>query len=229
LQSSELDVALIPSFEFFRIGDAEVISNACIGCRGPVRSVKLLFNKAPEDVRTLALDEGSRTSAALAQILLRKRFGLEPSVLDLPIDADFRCSQADAVLVIGDRAMNVPDSDYRLVWDLGEVWRQTTGLPFVFAMWVLRTANPISSEDALAVTEALEASRDQGLASVSELAKANHANYQITEDDCLRYFTEQLHFTLGEKEQQALELFRELAIEYNLLPTHTDTHQLQTS
>src|SRR5215831_14178958 len=74
LAAGRLDVALIPSIEFFQKPDYKIVSDACIACRGPVRSVKL-FSRVPlERIKTLALDEGSRTSVALVRILLRERF-----------------------------------------------------------------------------------------------------------------------------------------------------------
>ncbi len=87
LHAGELDVALIPSIELFRCAsdDWSIVSDACIACRGPVWSVQLLFRKPPEQVQTLALDEGSRTSAALAQILLKDRCGIRPQLEPLPI------------------------------------------------------------------------------------------------------------------------------------------------
>src|ERR1700683_2381713 len=65
LAAGQLDVALIPSIEFFQDPCYTVVSDACIGCRGPVLSVKLSSRVAPHEIRTLALDEGSRTSVAL--------------------------------------------------------------------------------------------------------------------------------------------------------------------
>src|SRR5687767_13448828 len=78
LAAGKLDVELIPSIEFFRRQGYQIVSDACIGCRGPVRSVKL-FSRVPlAEIGTLALDEGSRTSVALVRILLQERFGLAP-------------------------------------------------------------------------------------------------------------------------------------------------------
>ena len=85
LSAGELDVALIPSIEVLRDADYEIVSDACVATRGPVLSVTL-FSKVPwEEIRTVALDEGSRTSAALTQLLLRKRYGVTPDVSPLPI------------------------------------------------------------------------------------------------------------------------------------------------
>src|ERR1044072_1475060 len=62
LAAERLDVALIPSIEFLQDPSYTIISDACIGCRGPVMSVKLFSRVAPERIRSLALDEGSRRS-----------------------------------------------------------------------------------------------------------------------------------------------------------------------
>src|SRR5436853_4914289 len=100
LAAGRLDVALIPSIEFFQRPDYTIVSDACIACRGPVRSVKL-FSRVPlKDIRTLALDEGSRTSIALVRILLLERFGIEPVLLPFPIDARPETIAADALLMI---------------------------------------------------------------------------------------------------------------------------------
>ena len=103
LAEDRLDVALLPVFELFRQPDWQIVSDACVACRGPVWSVKLLFRVPPAEVRTLDLDEGSRTSAALAQVLLRRQFGLKPKLGTLPIGSGIKDSTADAVLLIGDR------------------------------------------------------------------------------------------------------------------------------
>ena len=109
LAAGRLDVALIPSIEFFKNPTYTIISDACIACRGPVRSVKLFSRVPPTDIRTLALDEGSRTSAALVRILLRKRFGIEPTFVPLPIDARPESVAADALLLIGDDRSTNPN------------------------------------------------------------------------------------------------------------------------
>ena len=83
LAAGRLDVAMIPSIEYARGQGYTIISDACIACDGPVRSVKLFGRVPVQQIRTLALDEGSRTSAALVRILLRERFGVTPETLPL--------------------------------------------------------------------------------------------------------------------------------------------------
>jgi len=105
LADGRLDVALIPAIEYFRAGSYTIVPGLSIASRGPVLSVTL-FSKVPwPGIRRVALDEGSRTSAALVQILLRKRHGVHPEVVPLPLDRTAEEADADAVLLIGDRAM----------------------------------------------------------------------------------------------------------------------------
>ena len=82
---------------------------------------------------TPVLDEGSRTSSTLAQILLAERHGVTPILEPMPIDHRTQDTKADAVLLIGDRAILPPKETFREIWDLGEEWYNWTGLPFVFA------------------------------------------------------------------------------------------------
>ena len=80
LQRGRLDVALIPVIEYFRAGRYAIVPDIAIASCGPVLSVTL-FSRVPwPEIRRVALDEGSRTSAALAQILLRKKYGARPTL-----------------------------------------------------------------------------------------------------------------------------------------------------
>ncbi len=105
LAAGRLDVALVPIVEWLRQPGHVVVSDACVACRGPVLSVKLYFRVPPSEVKTLALDEGSRTSAALALVLLDELAGVQPTCEPLPIGCGLESTAADAVLLIGDRAI----------------------------------------------------------------------------------------------------------------------------
>ncbi len=209
----DLDLALIPSIECFQNADYTIVSDACIGCRGPVLSVKL-FSRVPLDrIQTLALDEGSRTSIALTRILLRERFGREPACESLPIGGSAQQAQTDAVLLIGDRAMHAPHGEFVECWDLGEEWNRWAGLPFVFAMWVGRRDKVWTDLDST-----LRAARDTGVAHLNEIAQAEAARVGLTVDACLRYLRDNLYFFLGSRERQGLELFRQHAQQLGLAP-----------
>ena len=225
LQAGMLDVALIPIVEVFR-GGWRVISDVCIGCRGPVMSVKLFFRTAPERVTRIALDEGSRTSAALAQVLLHERFSVRPAVERLPIGSGVESTDADAVLLIGDRAIGphggpAPHDhrsrgrqagSFQLVWDLGDEWCRWTGLPFVFAVWAAR---------ADVVTDALEpqlmAARDRGVANLAAIAAVEAARHGLTVPQCLSYLRDNLHYQIGPAERDAIRRFHALTDSLGLL------------
>lgn len=210
LALGELDVALIPSVEFFQNPDYTIVSDACIACRGPVRSVKLLSRVPVEAIRTLALDEGSRTSAVLAQILLREQFGLSPELVPFPINAAPKSIAADALLMIGDRAIHPPAGEYVAEWDLGDVWCRRYELPFVFAMWVSGAGfQPASSEELTELCTILSRARDNGVAHVEQIARLEHARFDLSYDDCLTYLRDHLHFTLGPRELAGLRLFQQ--------------------
>ena len=218
LATRRLDVALIPSIELFR-GGHRVVSDACIGCRGPVMSVKLFFRTLPSRVATLAVDEGSRTSAALARILLAERYGVRPQVEPLPIGAGFADTRADAVLLIGDRAIGdravgLKGCAFQAMWDLGDEWCRWTGLPFVFAVWAARDGIDVGM-----LSERLSAARDAGRANLAAIAAAEAAAHGLTVPQCLSYLRDNLHYDLGPQEREALALFRRYAVAHGLAPT----------
>jgi chorismate dehydratase len=213
LAAGRLDVGLIPSIELARGRDYTIVSDACIACEGPVRSVRLFGRVPVEDIHTLALDEGSRTSAALTRILLRRRFGVTPTIEPLPIGASVETSAADAVLLIGDRGMTTVPGRFEFVWDLGEEWWQWTGLPFVFAAWVAR-----SGVDLRGVGETLAAARDEGLRRLPEIARREAPSIGIPEKDCLEYLRDHLKFHFGPRQRRSLERFYTLAAEEGLAP-----------
>jgi chorismate dehydratase len=214
LAAGQLDVALIPSIEYFQNPGYSLVSDACIACRGPVWSVKLLSRVALSEIRTLALDEGSRTSVALVRILLKQRFDLEPQTIPLPLGAELSSVDVDGVLLIGDRAMHVSRGDFRAVWDLGEEWCRWAELPFVFAMWVARGGGDVGDLAAI-----LEQARDAGVRSLPEIARREAPALGLSVDACLGYLRDNLHFSLGPLERLGLERFREHAARIGLVPS----------
>lgn len=218
LAAGRLDVAMIPSIESFRDAGYAIVSDACIACRGPVLSLKL-YGRAPvEGVRTLALDEGSRTSAVLARILLRERFGLWPEIQTLPIGATLEDSAADAVLLIGDRGMAPTNGRFEFVWDLGQEWFSWTGLPFVCALWIARPGIERAE-----IGRILSAARDEGVRCLAEIARQEAPKLGMDEKTCLTYLRDHLHFYFGPPERQGLQRFFELARKYGWVPGETDS------
>jgi chorismate dehydratase len=215
LAAGRFDIALIPSIEFFQDSTYRIVSDACIGCRGPVLSVKLFCRVAAEKIKRLALDEGSRTSAALARILLKQRYGIEPTLEPLAIGAGIDDTDADAVLLIGDRAIHSPAGRYAEVWDLGDEWCRWAELPFVFAMWVARAGVDLGG-----LVDALGEARDLGVAHIDQIAAVEAAPLGLTVPQCAAYLRDHLHFYLGPRERRGLKLFYDHAVELDLAPAN---------
>jgi chorismate dehydratase len=205
LAAGAIDVGLIPVVEFFRGDNYSFVPNVAIGSRGPVLSVTL-FSKVPwEEIRSVSLDEGSRTSAALTQVLLRKRYGVNPAVRPLPIDAPADDPGTDAVLLIGDRAMRACLPGYRFAYDLGEEWTNWTGLPMVFAVWAVRSGVELGEAEA-----AFHRAKEYGLAHAGAIAQREAAALGLDPGFCRRYLGNVLRFDLGPQELAGMQKFREL-------------------
>jgi chorismate dehydratase len=213
LAAGKLDVALVPSIEYFRHPGYRVISDACVACNGPVKSVKLFGRRPLDKIRTLALDEGSRSSSAMVSILLRDQYGLEPKLESLPIGASIEDCSADAVMLIGDRAMQASGRHYQFVWDLGQWWSEWTGWPFVFAMWVARPGIRLNGLD-----QALSIARDRGITRIPEIAQRESLKLGLDFDDCLTYLSQNLRYRLESPERHGLETFRRLAVSHGFIP-----------
>lgn len=208
-----LDVALLPSIEFFRARDYRILSHTCISSDGPVESVRI-FSKTPLDaMRSLALDVSSRTSAALAQILLKRKYGTLPALTTCTPDTDLWQIEEDAMLLIGDPAMKFTDHGTYNVLDLGEEWKRQTDLPFVYALWVARAGIGLADLEGRLVK-----ARDTGLANIATISSEASVEIGLDETLCLNYLGKTIRYHLGRRELEGLSLFQQYAAEDGLCP-----------
>ncbi len=216
LAAGTLDVALIPSVEYLRGARSgyEILPGFAIAAHGPVRSVKLFSRKPFGQIERLALDAGSRTSQALARVWLDAVHGVRPSRIEpLPLGVPVAESTADAVLLIGDRAMTVAPEGFHAVVDLAEAWHELTGLPFVFALWVARPGLDLDS-----LLDALTRCRAEGLAHASDLAAEHGPRLGLDVAACYDYLTNVLSYDLDESELEGLRRFARMASRLGLAP-----------
>lgn len=211
LAAGSLDVALIPVIEYFRAGTYSVVPGISIASRGPVLSVTLFSRKPWTDIRRVALDIGSRTSAALTQIILRHRYAVPAEVVSLPIDRAAEDVDTDAVLLIGDRAMQSCLPGFPFAFDLGQEWTDWTGLPFVYAIWAVRPGVDLGG-----VAEALAEAKRRGLTRVGHIAHDEAPRLGLDAGFCRRYLANIIHFDLGPREQAGLHHYYMLACEAGL-------------
>jgi chorismate dehydratase len=213
LLAGSLDVGLVPSITCLLEPHYEVVSDACVAARGRVLSVKLYFRKSPARVKTLALDSGSRTSATLARILLAERYEILPDIEPLPLDRMTTATNADAVLLIGDRAIESPAERFAATWDLGEEWTSWTGLPFVFAMWGTQRGRALGR-----LEDVLSQARDNGCRNLAAIARREAPLLGLSEQVTIDYLTQNLYYRLGPAERQGLFRFHQLAVKHQLAP-----------
>lgn len=214
MTAGELDVGLIPVVEFFRAKDYSIVPGCSISSRGPVLSVTL-FSRVPWDrIRSVSLDEGSRTSAALTRILLAN-----PAIEyhPLPIAAPADDVPTDAVLLIGDRAMKACLPGFEFSYDLGAEWFDRTGLPMVFAVWAVRPGVDLGEAE-----HAFVKAKRNGLSRAGVIAEREAKALGLDPGYCRRYFDTIVRYDLGEPELAGLRRYYQLATELNLAPEGGD-------
>ncbi|MEI8351814.1 MAG: bifunctional demethylmenaquinone methyltransferase/2-methoxy-6-polyprenyl-1,4-benzoquinol methylase UbiE [bacterium] len=200
LLERRVDAALMPVADFFTTPGLAMIPGLGIGTEQHVRSVLLRCNRPLQQVETVKLDPASRTSNALARILLERHWKRPVRFIE-----GGSKDSTDAEVVIGDRALCEPagpGGDY----DLASAWHDMTGLPFVFAVWVFHRDHPQSERLAEVVRQAKEA----GLAALPELVRQQAAKLKLEEPFCLDYFTRCIRYDLTPQHLEAMRLFREM-------------------
>jgi len=232
LRAGEADVGLLPVVEIFRGHSDGVVSSSGIACDGDVDTVKLYAAGDPGDLKRVSTDRGSRTSVALLRILLAELYGCRPDFLEAEPRATDRPAAGEGMLVIGDRCFefeaNLRETGTTTVqaWDLGGLWRQMTGLPFVFAAWATAPGFPARvGEQAVATLAALlDRARDHGLENLDALARREAQSGQLghqgqaTAEAIAYYFRQSLCYRIGEPELAGIRLFHELCIKHGEAP-----------
>jgi chorismate dehydratase len=213
LARREVEAALVPVIEYQRIPDLAIVPHVCVGSRRRVRSVVLVVRDELDDlreVRTVALDVSSRTSAALVRVIFREFLGFEPKWATRPPDVASMLRTADAALIIGDPGMTFP-RERVVVYDLAELWRRHTGLGFVFAMWMARAGElrRLRSLD-------FAGARDEGLRHVEEIASLYSRAVGLPPDEVKSYLLENISFELDEEMRAGLDLFYKLAHKHGI-------------
>jgi len=210
LHAGEVDLGMIPSVEY-AAGDYAIVPEIAIGSRGPVRSVNVFHRRPLGEAKRVALDLSSRTSVALAKILLRERLGRDPEYVSMGPPVESMLDAADAALVIGDPALYFRGEAERL--DLGEEWTARTGLPFVFAFWAGRPG----VVDAAGVARLQEALR-AGRGAVPEIAAQYNGLGAGRGAESEAYLRRNIVFDLGEAERAGLREFYRRAHALGLIP-----------
>jgi len=223
LAEGRADAALIPVIEYQRIHDLRVAPGACVASRRKVRSVLLASRVPIEEIRRVALDASSRTSAALIQIILTRFYGVSASYQSAEPKLEQMLESNDAALIIGDPAMLIDRSTLH-VYDLAEEWQKHTALPFVFAFWAVRSDSRTwpgeNSPDNIRI-DFLEA-KIEGTVHARELANIYSQRLGLSSEDLFNYLTENISYDLDGKSLEGLKLYYRYAWECGLISEPRD-------
>jgi len=213
LVRGELDIGPISLVEYLRRpGELLLLPDLAVGSDGPVLSVNLVSTVDPRELdgARVALGSTSRTGALLARMLLAHRYGVSPEYFTCPPDLTEMLLEADAGVLIGDaalRARHEAPARGLIVTDLGEAWRDWTGLPMVFAVWAVRrefaTAHPGLVKE---VHDAFVASRELCLDELDAVA-AVAARWEPFPAATLAEYFKTLDFSLGPRQVAGLREF----------------------
>jgi chorismate dehydratase len=210
LAAGELDAGLLPSIELQRIPGLAVVPGLAIAATHEVKSVLLLCRRPVAELRRVALDENSRSSAALVRIVLADGHGVEPELVGAPPDLESMLATADAALLIGDPALRARPRGL-LALDLAAEWRALTGTPFVFAVWAAR-----QGVDAGQLVAALSGSLALAQAELAAVVERGARELGLDRGSVHDYLTSSLSYRLGEAELAGLAEFHRRAHAHGL-------------
>jgi chorismate dehydratase len=206
LVDGELDVALVSSFEFLRNPIYRIVDDVSISSDGPVYSVVVAHHGDISEIKEIELDPASQTAVNLLRCLLAE---LGSAARLVP---KRKSEMKGEQLLIGDQAIRFRQShagEFQF-WDLGEQWKNLIGLPFVYALWLIRP----EVQDAKTIARRLRALRDENLANFDALIADEE---EFDSQFCSRYYREHLRFSFGEKENKGLRTFADLCAKHDLL------------
>ena len=217
LQNGTADIGIIPSAAYASIPEISIIPGVAIASKRAVRSILLVSLKPMDDIRTVALDSSSLTSAALTRVLFEKYWGGPRQFSAVAPNFEAMLAENDAALLIGDPALQIDRSRYH-TWDLAEEWLRFTGKPFVFAFWAVR--NDATKSSSLDLSGIFQSSRDHGLepGNLRQITQSWSEKLKLPADDLSAYLTSNIFYYLDDSCLEGLSLFYRYAHECKVLP-----------
>lgn len=220
LAAGELDVAFVSSFEFLRNPAYTIVDDVAVGSDGAVHSVFLAHRGPLDAVTEIALDPASQTSVNLLRCLLASR-RMSPRLVTASSEKPATVDGERAQLMIGDQAIRFREahaSNCEFL-DLGAEWKRATGLPFVFALWLIRP----EVQNPAAIALQLRDLRDRNLRGLERVIAAQHG---FSPNFCAFYFRDCLRFGFAEAEKAGLLEFRSLCEKEGILPQNNEPLRL---
>ncbi len=216
LIAHHLDIALTPLAALMELPTGSILGNACIACHGPVESVLIYAKRPLESLRHIAMDVSSRSSVLLAEILFREFYGVRPVQYQLAENTDPMETPTDAFLLIGDPALRFRQREpWEYRYDIGTLWKEKTGLPFVFAAWI---ACHDKHRDDVAIARTLQSARDRGCEDIAGVVADRASESPVSLERLHDYLGRSIRYTIGEEERIAIDTYFKLAMIHRLMP-----------
>jgi len=219
LRSGKADIGIIPAAAYASIPDLVIVPNVAIAAKQAVRSILLLSKVPMEQISSIALDSSSMTSVALVKVIVSMMSGRQCVYESMNPDLKAMMRDHDAGLMIGDPALQVPQSRY-ITYDLAEEWIRLTGKPFVFAFWAVRRAVLQEGPDGLDLAQIFQRSRDHGLEpdNLDTIGREWSARLGMNEAEVKSYLRENIYYYLDPTCIDGLTLFYEKAAALGAFP-----------
>lgn len=196
LKSDQIDIGLVPVGALPSLGEYHIISDYCIGTEGEVASVAVFSEVPLEEIEQVYLDYQSRTSVLLCRLLFEKHWKKNVRFIDAKDEGYLdQIKGTTAGLIIGDRAL-MNYNRFKFVYDLGLGWKEMTGLPFVFAVWVSLSKPDISLEDKFNQSIGI------GVLKYDSSILSNFQAYDVH-----KYITQNLSYELNSLKKRGLDFF----------------------
>ena len=203
LDAGAIDLGMVPSITYLSRPGDRIVPGVAIGSDGAVASVALYSRGPMREARSIALDTSSRTSATLVRILCRRVFGISPTFVPHAPDLPAMLANADAALLIGDPALFLDHRAHGATkWDLGALWTELTGLPFVWAFW----AGPEGAVSSQTV-RVLQQAAQKGSRHLPEIARDYRPESRAEQQVAEAYLRTNLVFPLTERALDGLRTY----------------------
>lgn len=211
LSDGKLDMAMIPAIEYLKNADRfRLLPDISIASRNKVGTV-LLVSRVPLDaICSLALDERSRTSVALLQVLYSKVFPAGLELTSQEPEPEKMLKNNDAALIIGDQALGF-NRDGASIYDLSEEWFNLTGKSFVHAVIAVR--------EGIECLQTLMDAKQEGLKNLDAIAKTQAKKTGHSVALLQDYLKNKIRYDFGDEEMEGLVHFQSLCHENGLIST----------
>jgi len=199
LINGTVDLALVPVAVIPKLKNSYIISDYCIGADGAVDTVCLYSDVPVTEIESIGLDYQSLTSVALLKVLLKEYWQLKLELKKVDIGFEDNIKGKHAALVIGDRAFAM-NTKHAYIYDLSAIWKELTGLTFVFAAWVSNKKLPQN------FISNFNTALEKGLSDIDralDLERDNYPNCTNPED----YLNNKISYNLDSKKKKGMELF----------------------